>query len=206
APAVAVLGAQIGVVETVIRLAGERQQEVGVFAGETLGTIPDVDAAFASGVLDAGTRSIRWLASGDADYAHQGIGAVADGVGPAEDFDPLDVLDRQWQIRPVHGSQAGAIHRATVDQHLQSACFADASAVIVDGALVAVGIADHHARYQAHQFRNVASAAGLDQRAVNNADTAGNRCRCLFQAGSREYFGQRLVKKQILSLREGFRG
>ncbi|MNP24054.1 hypothetical protein D3C76_1167900 [compost metagenome] len=89
------------------------------------------------------------IARDDVDHRHQRIGAIADGVRAAENLDTLDVLHGHRNIAPVHRGQTRAVHRATVDQHLQAPCFGGAGAVVIHRGLITADIADHHAGYQA---------------------------------------------------------
>ncbi|MNN08790.1 hypothetical protein D3C81_1216550 [compost metagenome] len=188
-------------VEAVVLLPRQRQAKITAAGAKALAGVPVVDAALAAGVLQAGALAICWTAGGDADDPGQGIGAITDGVRPAKHLDALDVFDGQGQVRPVHGGQAGPVDRAAVDQHLQAAGLADAAAVIVDRAQVALGVADHHPRHQAHQFGNVARAGGLDQLPIEHRDAARHRRRGLLEPGSGEHLGQLFaVKKQVGSL------
>jgi hypothetical protein len=125
--------------------------------------------------------AVGWVAGEDVDHRHQRVGAVADGVGASEHFDPLDVLHGHRNVAPVHRGQARAVHRAAIDQHLHAPRIVGVGAVVVDRRLVA-GIADHHARHQAQQFADVAGAAGVDQFAVDHGHAAGHCRRGLFQA------------------------
>ena len=176
-------------VEAVVFLAGQRQAEVAVFQGDALAGVPVADAALARRVLQARAGRLAGGAGDDVDHPHQCVGAVADGIRPTEHFDPLDILEGQRQVAPVDAGKARAVHRAAVDQHLQAPRPRHAGAVVVDRGLVAGQVADHHARDQAHQFGNVAGAAGDDQLAVEHADAAGNFRRGLFQACRGQYFG-----------------
>ncbi|MNC26728.1 hypothetical protein D3C75_748710 [compost metagenome] len=188
-------------VEAVVLLPGQRQAKITTAGAKALAGVPVVDAALAAGVLQAGALTVDRATAGDADHPHQGVGAVADGVGAAEHLDALDVLDGQRDVAPVHGGETGAIHRAAVDQHLQTARLGGPAAVIVDRGQIALGVAavaNHHPRHQTQQLGNIARAAGLDQPPIEHRDTARYRRRRLFEAGGGEHFGQFVaVHKQI---------
>src|SRR3546814_1012765 len=49
-------------------------------------------------------------------------------------------LHGHWNIAPFHRGQAGAIHRAAIDQHLHAPGFGGVGAVVVHGGLVAADI------------------------------------------------------------------
>src|SRR3546814_10316071 len=102
-----------------------------------LAGIPVADATLATGDFQAGAMAVGRSAGDDIDQRHQCIGAVADGVGAAENFDPLDVFHGHWNIAPLHRGQAGAIHRAATEQHLHAPGFGGVGAVAVHGGLVA---------------------------------------------------------------------
>ncbi|MOA02914.1 hypothetical protein D3C78_1223910 [compost metagenome] len=62
--------------------------------------------------------------------------------------------------------------------------------MIVDGGGVAVLRHHQHARHQPQQLWQLTGAAGADQLAVDHADAARHRRRCLLQASGGEDFGQ----------------
>src|SRR5690606_17232599 len=88
--AVAVLLVGVGVIEAVVFLAGQRQADVAIGGREAVREVPVVDAAFAAHVLHASAQTVAGRAGDDADHAHQGIGAVAHGIGATKDLDALD--------------------------------------------------------------------------------------------------------------------
>ncbi|MCY1175628.1 hypothetical protein D9M73_158720 [compost metagenome] len=153
----------------------------------------------APGDLHARTVTVGRPPGNDVHHRHQGIGAVADGIGPAKDFDALDVFHGHRNVAPVDGGQAGAIHRAPVDQHLHASRLRRIGAVVVHRRLVAVDVADHHPRHQAQQFADVAGTAGVDQGAVDHRHAARHGSGRLLQARGREHLRQRFaVQKQVV--------
>ncbi|MCY1519666.1 hypothetical protein D9M68_544230 [compost metagenome] len=193
AAAVAVVTVELIVVEAIVLLPGQRQAHCAVLPARAVAGVPVTDSTLPLAGFQACASAVGRLAGEDIDHAHQGIGAVTDGIRPAKHFDALDVLDGYGNVRPVHRRQAGAIDRAAVEQYLQAACLGDIGAVVVGGGLVAVPVANHHAGYQAQQFGDVAGATGLDQGAIEYRDAAGNGSRRLFQACRGEYLGHGLV-------------
>jgi len=181
AAAVAVILAELVLVEAIVLLAGHGQAQVAAVPAETMAEVIVVDAILAAGQFHSRAVAVGRVAGKDVDHRHQCVGAVADGVGAAEHLDALDVLDGDRDVAPVHRGQAGPVHRAAVDQYLHASRIVDVAAVVIDGRLVAGAIADHHARHQAQQFGNIAGAAGADQLVVEHGHAARYRSRGLFQ-------------------------
>ncbi|MND98497.1 hypothetical protein D3C80_908540 [compost metagenome] len=182
AATVAVVLAPAVFVETIVLHARQRQAQVATVPAQALACVPVIDTALAAGNLQARAMAVGRAAGEDIDHCHQRIGAIADGVGAAEHLDALDVFHGQGDVAPVHRGQAGAVHRTAIDQHLHAPGIVDVAAMVVDRRLVAGAVADHHARYQAQQFGDVARAAGADQFAVEHGHAARDCRRGLFQA------------------------
>ncbi|MNE23959.1 hypothetical protein D3C80_1172320 [compost metagenome] len=189
--AVAKIAAVRLVVEAVVLLPRQRQAQVAALPALAVAGVPVVDAALAMGYLQARAVAVAGGAGEDVDDRHQRIGAVADRIGAAEHLDALDVLDGHRNVGPVDLGEAGAVHRAAIDQHLQAAGLVGAAAVVVDGCAVAILRHHQHAGHQTQQFGQAARTAGADQRAVEHADAARDCRRGLLQAGSGEDLGQR---------------
>ncbi|MNL17117.1 hypothetical protein D3C87_1381930 [compost metagenome] len=181
-------------------LAGQGQAHIAVTPTHALAGVKVVDAALAASDLHPRAMAVGRVARDDIDHRHQCIGAIADGVRAAENFDALDILHGHWNVAPVHRGQAGAVHRATVDQHLHASRFAGTGAVIVHRRLVAADVADHHPRHQPQHFTDVPGATGVDQCAVDHGHAPRHGSRRLFQARGRQHLRQRLtVEEQIVS-------
>ncbi|MNL02910.1 hypothetical protein D3C87_1234310 [compost metagenome] len=186
-------------VEAVVLLAGQGQAQVTILPARALAGVKVVDAALAPGDLHARTVTVGRPPGNDVDHRHQGIGAVADGIRPAKDFDALDVFHGHRNVAPVDGGQAGAIHRAPVDQHLHAPRFIRIGAVVVHRRLIAADVADHHPRHQAQQFADVAGTAGVDQGAVDHRHASRNGRRRLLQTCGGEHLRQRFaVQEQVV--------
>lgn len=199
ASTVAIIGAVAVAVETVVFLAGQRQAQITAIPPGALTGIKVVDATLAARDLQTRAMAVGWVAGDDVDHRHQRIGAVADRVRAAKYLDPVDVFHRYRDIAPVHRRQAGAIHRAAIDQHLHAPCFAGVGAVVIHRRLIAVDAADHHSRYQPQQFADVAGTAGADQFAIENGHASGHFRRRLLQSRGRQHLRQRLaVDEQIV--------
>src|SRR6202007_2587926 len=107
----------------------------------SLAGIEVVDATLATGDFQPCTVAVGRVAGDDVDHRHQRVAAVTDGVRPAKDFDALDVFHGHRNVAPVHRGQAGAVHRAAVDQHLHAPRFGGVGAVIVHHRLIAADVA-----------------------------------------------------------------
>ncbi|MNB99746.1 hypothetical protein D3C75_470450 [compost metagenome] len=189
-------------VEAVVLLAGQGQAHVTILPAQALAGVKVVDAALAPGDLHARAVTVGRAPGNDVDHRHQGVGAVADGIRSAKDFDALDVFHGHRNVTPVHGGQAGAIHRAPVDQHLHAPRFIRIGAVVVHRRLIAADVADHHPRHQAQQFADVAGTAGVDQGAVDHRHASRHGRRRLLQARGGEYLRQRFaVQEQVVGQR-----
>ncbi|MNN08239.1 hypothetical protein D3C81_1210890 [compost metagenome] len=199
AATVAVVLAPAVFVETIVLHARQRQAQVATVPAQALACVPVIDTALAAGNLQARAMAVGRAAGEDIDHCHQRIGAIADGVGAAEHLDALDIFHGQRNVAPVHGSQAGAVHRATVDQHLHASGIVDVAAMVVDRRLVAGAVADHHPRHQAQQFGDVAGAAGTDQFAVEHGHAARHGGRGLFQPrGGQNLWQVGVVDEQVV--------
>jgi len=104
------VGAAVGAaVETVVGQPGQRQAQVAAAPAEAFAGVPVVDAALAAGDLQAGAVAVARVLGENVDHRHQRVGAVADGVRPAEHLDALDVLDGHRNVAPVDLGEAGAV-------------------------------------------------------------------------------------------------
>lgn len=191
--AVAVVLAVLVLVEAIVLHAGHRQAQIAAFPAEALAGIEIVDAILALGDLQSRAVAVGGAAGEDVDHGHQRVGTIADGIGAAEHFDAFDILDRQRDIAPVHGGEACAVHRTSVDQHLHAPGVVDVTAMVVDGRLVTGAVADHHAGHQAQELGDVSCPTGADQLAVEHGHAAGHCGRGLFQACGGQNLRQVLV-------------
>ncbi|MNG87613.1 hypothetical protein D3C79_464270 [compost metagenome] len=182
AAAVAVVLAELVLIEAVVLLARQRQAHVATVPAEAVAGIEVVDAVLAARHFQPCTMAVGGVAGEDVDHCHQRVGAIADGVRAAEHLDALDVLHGQGDVAPVHRGQACAVHRTAIDQYLHAPCVVDVAAVVVDRGLIAGTVADHHARYQAQQFGDVTGTAGANQFAVEYGHAARDSGGGLFQA------------------------
>ncbi|MNO85320.1 hypothetical protein D3C76_766910 [compost metagenome] len=197
--AVAVVLAELVLVEAIVLLAGQRQAHVAAIPAEAVAGVEIVDAVLAAGHLQPRAMAVGRVAGKDVDHGHQRVGAVADRVGAAEHLDALDILHGQGDVAPVHRGQAGAVHRTAIDQHLHAPGIVDVAAVVVDRGLVAGVVAHHHARHQAQQLGNVAGTAGADQLAVEHGHAARDCGGRLFQARGGQNLRQvRVVDEQVI--------
>ena len=191
APVVDALRAQVVVTEAVVVGArdGEAHRQVVELAADAGAEI--VDAVVAGPVAHGAADGLGGRAGDDVGHAEEGIAAVGRGVGAAEDFDALDVVDVHADLVPLDsGDEVGRVDRAAVHLHQHPPRRLVRQAVVGDQRLVAGVHPELEAGHQAEQFVDVARPGGADHLAVEHRDGARRVGRRLGQAGGRQHHRQ----------------
>src|SRR5690606_38500041 len=104
-------------------------------------------------------EAVVGMARNNVDDPEKGVGAVGGGVRAAHDLDALDVFNRERDIVPVDGGEAGLIDGAAVDHDLHATAVAIGGTVVADDVIPAVARADRCAGYEAEDFGELTHAA-----------------------------------------------
>ena len=127
-------------------------------------------AATAARDLDVGPLILCRVTGDDVDHGEERIGAVGRSVRTADDFDAIDVLDGQRQVRPIDPAEERAVDRAAVHQHLHAPRIGLAKSMIRNGGAVAADVRYLHTRHQPEEVGDVDGAGGIDHLAVDDRD------------------------------------
>ena len=139
------------------------------------------NAVAAGGGLTRPAGILRRATGLNVDDRRQRVGTVGRGAGTADDLDPFDVLQGNGQVVPIDPAARILKDTLAVDQDQHPAGELVRQAVIGDGRLVVVFVADLDAGHQPQDLGQPAGARGLDHRPVDDRHRIGRFVEALGQ-------------------------
>lgn len=107
------------------------------------------------------------------DDRRQRVGTVGCGAGTANDLDPFDVLQGNGQVVPIDAATRVLKDALAIDQDQHSAGEFVRQAMIGDGRLVVVFVANLEAGHQPQNLFHPTGARGFNHRAIDDRHGIG---------------------------------